>query len=111
VDETEPTAGSERSGAAAPPFSRALERAIQELYAEVATPRGDDPNHRELYNFLRRIVYQTRADGLRAEELVIVFRRVWNGLAPASPGAAELQGDRLVSALITAFYEDEDGIL
>lgn len=106
MDETELTKGPRRSGAAGPPLSRALERAIDELRDEVATARAGPVDRRHLSEIVCRIAHQARADGLRAEELVIVFRRVWRAPAPTSPGHPELRADMLVGALIAAFYED-----
>lgn len=106
MDEREPAERSGRSGAAGS-LSPALARAIAELRSEVATSGGDNSRRRPLSNIIRGIVHQARADGLRAEGLVIVFRRVWIEMTPASPGHPELRVDRLVSALITAFYEDQ----
>ena len=107
VDETEPAEGSGRAGAARPHLSRALERAIAEARDEAATPRRDDPDRRQASSIIRQIVRQAQADGLRAEELVIAFRRVWNALAPAFPARLEVRADTSVSALITAFYKDQ----
>ena len=52
------------------------------------------------------MVHQARAEGLRAEQLVIAFRAVWDGAGRHYPGRAELRAEMLVAALITAFYED-----
>jgi len=76
------------------------------LREQVATRRAGQLDHQHLSRIIRRIVQQARADGLRAEQLILVFRGVWNEVTPGSPGRPELWADMLVGALITAFYED-----
>lgn len=105
MDETELTKGPRRSGAAGPPLSRSLEGAIDALREEVATARAGPVDRRHLSEIVCRIVQHARGDGLLAEELVMVFRRVWRAPAPTFPGHPELRTDMLVGALIAAFYE------
>ncbi len=107
MDETEATKGPGHSGAEGPARSRALERAIDELRADVAPARAHHPDRRRLSSIIRRIVHQARADGLPVEQLVTAFRKVWDGTGRHYPGRAELRAEMLVAALITAFYEEQ----
>ena len=103
MDETESNDQTRRRGMDRPPLSAALEAAIEELRDE-AIGRRANLSVPHVANIIRRIARQARADGLRAEHLVIAFHTVSNDLARPASRRLSIRDDRLVGALIAAFY-------
>ena len=68
---------------------------------------GDEPSE-ELKRLLKDITREARSRNLRAEQLVIEFKNVWNSLLEASPSrdpeADEQARSRLISLCIEAYY-------
>ena len=111
MDLTGPTRGSGGTGAHRP-LSAALAATLDELRAEVAQHIADPKQDGRIPHLIYRIAQQARADGLRAEQVVIALGEVWHNF-PSTTWAAPSRRDEVrwavVSALITAFYEGDPG--
>lgn len=88
-------------------LSPALEAALAKLGRQVVTRAGRPADRQLVAATIAEIVHQARTDGLRAEQLVIAFRAVWNELPRDMSALPSTRDDVLVSALITAFYTDD----
>ncbi len=103
MDETESNDQTSRQGNR-PPLSGALAAAIEELRDEAIRRRANLSATPRVADIIRRIVRQAHAEGLRAEQLVIAFHTVWNDLTRPLSSRLSIRDDRLVGALIAAFY-------
>src|SRR5579862_3978265 len=90
------------------PLSPALNATLSDLRDEIAHHLADVSRDGHMPHLILRVAQQARTDGLRAEQVVIAFRRVWDDL----PGAGHAPASRrdeirwsVVSALITAYYD------
>jgi len=66
---------------------------------------------KELRRVLHTWVWQTKATGLRAEEVIIRFNTIWRSIPDvrrAPPVRRRLLRERLVSTCIADYYQDVD---
>jgi hypothetical protein len=107
----ESPAPNEPTGDGSPrPISAALVATLAALRDAIALQLPEASRNRDTPALLRQVVRQARADDLRAEQVVVAFSDAWESL-PGSGHAmesmrAEIRG-RVVSALITAYYEGD----
>jgi hypothetical protein len=92
------------------PRSAALTATLAELRNEVVQHLIDASRDGHMPDLIHQVARQARADGLRAEQVVIALGEVWDDLPGANHAAASAR-DRIrwnvVSALITAYYNDD----
>jgi hypothetical protein len=64
----------------------------------------------ELSSLLKRIARESRANNIRPEELLVIFKRVWNSLAettrPQNADQSERMRQDLVTLCIKAYYAE-----
>ena len=64
----------------------------------------------ELSNLLKRVASEARQKGVRAEELIVVFKQLWNSLAesmrPQNVDQYERIRQSLVTLCIQAYYAE-----
>lgn len=77
------------------------------LTEQLKRPDGPTP---ELASLLRRIAHEAREKGIPPEELLVVFKRLWNSLAealrPQNADQYERVRQRLVTLCIQAYYAE-----
>ena len=123
MDSTGPTRESGGTGAH-PPLSAALEATLDELLSaaleatldelrEEITKHATDPSHDgRMPRLIHLVAQQARTDGLRAEQVVVALGEVWHNLPSgvwATPSMRAQVRWAVVSALITAYYEGDQG--
>jgi hypothetical protein len=64
----------------------------------------------ELSNLLKRVASEARQKGVRAEELIVIFKQLWNSLAesmrPQNVDQYERIRQNLVTLCIQAYYAE-----
>jgi hypothetical protein len=93
------------------PVSQLSESTMKELQAalteQLKHPNGPTP---ELTRLLRQMSVEARQKGMKPEELLVVFKQLWNSLAETlRPQNLELQErvrQNLVTLCIQAYYAD-----
>jgi hypothetical protein len=84
---------------------------MKELKSALAdqTRRPDHPTP-ELISLLKRIARESRANNVRPEELLVIFKQVWNSLAettrPQNADQFERVRQDLVTLCIKAYYAE-----
>jgi hypothetical protein len=83
---------------------KALRTALTE---QLKRPDGPTP---ELANLLRKIAQEAREKSIPPEELIVVFKQLWNSLAeslrPQNADQYERVRQRLVTLCIQAYYAE-----
>jgi hypothetical protein len=108
----EPTGPNHPSGASGAhrPRSAALTATLAELRNEVVQHLADASRDWHMPHLIHRVALQARADGLRAEQVVVALGEVCDNL-PGADYARPSTRDRIrwnaVSALITAYYDGD----
>jgi hypothetical protein len=71
--------------------------------------RPDAPT-KELASLLRKVAREAREKGIKPEELIVIFKHLWNSLAeslrPQNADQYELVRQRLVTLCIQAYYAE-----
>jgi hemoglobin-like flavoprotein len=77
------------------------------LTEQLKTPDGPT---KELATLLRRVAREAHDQGIKPEQLIIIFKQLWNSLAeslrPQNADQYELVRQRLVTLCIRAYYAD-----
>lgn len=77
------------------------------LTEQLKRPDGPTP---ELTNLLRKIAHEARQKSIPPEELIVVFKQLWNSLAeslrPQNADQYERVRQRLVTLCIQAYYAE-----
>jgi hypothetical protein len=77
------------------------------LTLQLQTADGPSP---ELSALLHRVAAEAREKQLRPEELIVIFKQLWNSLAesfrPQNPDQYERMRQRLVTLCIQAYYAE-----
>ena len=64
----------------------------------------------ELVNLLKKVASEGREKGIRPEELIVIFKQLWNSLAeslrPQNPEQQERVRQNLVTLCIQAYYAE-----
>jgi hypothetical protein len=72
--------------------------------------KNPDAPTAELSALLQRLAREAREGSLRPEQLVVIFKQLWNSLAesssPQSSGQFERVRERLVTVCIKAYYAE-----
>jgi len=95
------------------PLSPALNATLSDLRVEITQHLTDECLDGHMPDHIRRVAEQARVDGLRAEQVVIAFSRVWDNLPGAGHAAASRRDEirwKVVSALITAYYDGDGSV-
>jgi hypothetical protein len=75
------------------------------LTEQLKQPEGPTP---ELATLLRKVAREAREQSIPPEELIVVFKKLWNSLAeslrPQDPDQYERIRQRLVTICIEAYY-------
>jgi hypothetical protein len=77
------------------------------LTEQLKRPDGPTP---ELANLLRKVAHEAREKSIPPEELIVVFKQLWNALAeslrPQNADQYERVRQRLVTLCIQAYYAE-----
>jgi hypothetical protein len=77
------------------------------LTEQLKRPDGPTP---ELASFLRKMAREAHDQDIRAEELIVIFKQLWNSLAeslrPQNADQYERVRQRLVTLCIQAYYAE-----
>jgi hypothetical protein len=77
------------------------------LTEQLKRPDGPLP---EVTALLRKVARQAQADGIRPEQLLVIFKETWNSvtesLRPGSPEQYERIRQNLVTLCIQAYYAE-----
>jgi hypothetical protein len=75
------------------------------LTEQLKQPDGPTP---ELATLLRKVAHEAREQSIPPEELIVIFKKLWNSLAeslrPQNPDQYEGIRQRLVTICIEAYY-------
>lgn len=93
------------------PVSPLSESSVKELRTalteQLKRPDGPTP---ELASLLRKVAYEAREKNIPPEELLVVFKQLWNSLAeslrPQNTDQYERVRQRLVTLCIQAYYAE-----
>ena len=93
------------------PVSSLSESLIRELQSALAEQlRKPDRASPELHALLTRIAREAREKGIRPEQLLVIFKQVWNSLAesvrPRAADEFERKRQELVTVCIKAYYAE-----
>jgi hypothetical protein len=91
-------------------LSTALRTTLSDLRDEITLHLTNANLDGHVPHLIHRVADQARADGLRAEQVVIAFGQLWDNLPGAGHAAASRRDEirwNVVSALITAYYNDD----
>ena len=77
------------------------------LTEQLKRPNGPTP---ELTRLLKRVGAEARAKNVRPEQLIVIFKQLWNSLAeslrPQNPDQQERVRQTLVTLCIQAYYAE-----
>jgi hypothetical protein len=77
------------------------------LIEQLKRPEGPT---KELATLLRKVAREARNEGIKPEELIVIFKQLWNSLAeslrPQNADQYELVRQRLVTLSIQAYYAE-----
>jgi hypothetical protein len=77
------------------------------LIEQLKRPEGPT---KELATLLRKVAREARHEGIKPEELIVIFKQLWNSLAeslrPQNADQYELVRQRLVTLSIQAYYAE-----
>jgi len=77
------------------------------LTEQLKQPDGPTP---ELAALLRKVAHEAREQSIPPEELIVIFKKLWNSLAeslrPQNPDQYERIRQRLVTICIEAYYAE-----
>lgn len=93
------------------PVTSLSESLIKELHSALAEQlRKPDQTSPELHSLLTRVAREAREKGIRPEQLLVIFKDIWNSLAesvrPRIADEFERMRQELVTACIKAYYAE-----
>jgi hypothetical protein len=93
------------------PVNSLSESLIKELQAALTVQMQKPENtSAELHSVLARVAREAREKNVRPEQLLVIFKQIWNSLAetmrPRTPDQFERIRQDLVTACIKAYYAE-----